>query len=1442
MIKFTFSIILFLLLSLNLFSQQPCENQNIAVSLYEKAQQAQNNSNFEQAASYSAQAALIFEKCANWDNYAIVKYMEANCLLSINETEKGQQVLESTKNILQREKQTKSKVYALICHNLGEIYYQQNQYQQSVDNYEVARAELTELFTLQSDEVATCLYNLGNSYEKLQKYSKALNIHLLSLNIKQHLPTLPDSAYLIDCYTIIGSLYQNITKYDSAFFYYHLASKYLSNRYIEDIKQANFLKFKTASLYASIEKTDLAIANYQEVRLYSIAISDTISELYINTLLNIGSLYGKKEMLDSSYLFIKQAYTITKNNQQNINQNELKLAYSHICLTTGRIDECINQYFDVLKNGTLDSCELTKAYIYTGLAKAYENKSELNVAENYYKLVIQQIKLDSIKYVELYAGALLGLAEIKSKQNNEYEYITFTTRAENLLKDIENSDLLADIYILKGNIYLSKYQLDKAEGYYKKAQTFYVNKYSKEYSKTLLANENMAQLYMIKGEINKAIELWNNSIQIKLAKYGNNHPELAGLYSNLANAFFETGKIEDAANYYNRALFILMQYDNLYKSQIISLYNNMGIYYRGTGNFAKSIEYFNQSIELRKGMNESESIEMANTYNNIGSTYDNLGNYELAMKYFELSENMIIKLEGDSAVALADVYLNKGNILNKQFQNDLAMKYYDKALSLKTKYLSKDHPEIAAIYNNIGSVYQNNGNLKLALEYFEKSLKARTTSSISTNYLAATYNNIGNIYQQMEKYSVALNNYNKALNIYTEHATENQSMLANTYNNIASAYALCNRNDSAILFYEKSISIYNKTYGDKHPYMSLIYNNIGDAYLKNNNPSKAIYFYQLAIISNNRNLNLSDSVIRLPPIAGYFNQNSYLKSIFSKARALSLLKGKENFELSLQHYWLCDSLITNLRKSAVSTTDKLALGDIASKCYDGAIYVCCSLSNLYKNDSANYYHAQAFVFAEKSKSSVLLESLAGQDAMNLSSIPAELKQKEADISSNISYYEKLLAEKPDNESEIRSQLFDLNKQYNTLINKFEKEYPDYYTLKYSNKTVSLNDLQSGLPQNAQMRMYVTGSAALYIFAITKNKINIEIQPLYANLNDSIKKYRDCLMQSAAKFAKLYPDMANQLYQYLFPDNPDSIDIKQIIIIPDGKLSQIPFESLLYEKYYGSIYSYQDYPYLIQKFNITYSFSSTLFLRNLNKSNKLSDNKYSWMAFAPIFTNAKSTKTVFDNRIPNFIEYGDQQYNTTSSDIAPLPSTEKEVSDIYSLFDKNGHHAKMLLFGSANRKYMQSDSLQNFNILHFATHGTVNSDNPELSGIQLAISPDDAEKGMFYANDIYNLKLRTNLVVLSACETGLGKVSKGEGIIGLSRAFFYAGTPNLIVSLWKVSDVSTSQLMIHFYENMMNNTNNNNLFSNNLREAKLKLINEKKYAKPYFWAPFIILGN
>ena len=245
--------------------------------------------------------------------------------------------------------------------------------------------------------------------------------------------------------------------------------------------------------------------------------------------------------------------------------------------------------------------------------------------------------------------------------------------------------------------------------------------------------------------------------------------------------------------------------------------------------------------------------------------------------------------------------------------------------------------------------------------------------------------------------------------------------------------------------------------------------------------------------------------------------------------------------------------------------------------------------------------------------------------------------------------------------------------------------------------------------------------------------------------------------------------------------------------------------------------------------------STSFLQNETK--KLDDH-YSFVGFAPVFADENSKrgkKPDNDSTISQLkraVEINDKTYSE-------LPETKREVEGILDLFRKKKLPGLDFISENAKEEIVKSEMMKNYSFLHIATHGFMNEEKPKLSGIIFTNKNNSpGEDGILYSDEIYNLNLNADLVVLSACESGLGKIVKGEGIVGLTRGFIYSGARNIVVSLWQVADKSTSELMIEFYRNILAGKS----FSSSLREAKLKLIKDGTYSYPLEWSPFVLIGK
>jgi CHAT domain-containing protein len=562
-----------------------------------------------------------------------------------------------------------------------------------------------------------------------------------------------------------------------------------------------------------------------------------------------------------------------------------------------------------------------------------------------------------------------------------------------------------------------------------------------------------------------------------------------------------------------------------------------------------------------------------------------------------------------------------------------------------------------------------------------------------------------------------------------------------------------------------------------------------------------------------------------------------------------------NYKESFINYELCDTVIALRRTKATSSKDKISIGLTASLSYERAIWNCLQLASVYNvKYSFKYYIEQAFRFSENAKAGVLLDAITGKEGLKFSGIPDSLLQQEQSLKTEISKYENEKDKVKDRPNGINysEALFKLNRQYDEFISRLENDYPKYYDLKYSNKNVSIKDIQNILDYKTAIRSYFVGDSSVVIYTLTKKKLTVFGVPIGKNLNDSITWFRYGLTKTSPRMQGYYRRIGFLLYQQLFPINaPIDKNIENLLIIPDGILATIPFESLLTSNFTGDINDYKNYPYLIKKYNVSYSYSANLFYRTFSKQEstsveitKLDD----WLAFAPVFDDIGDPTLLLTTRELkkqlDWLKTDSLLTNRSMFDrnyITPLPATETETETVLKLYDENNLKAKVLLHRNASEQFVKSGELGKYKVLHFATHGFVNSEMPELSGLVLAQDTTGGEDGILYSGEIYNLKLNANLVVLSACETGLGKIQKGEGIIGLTRALLYAGARNIIVSLWQVADESTSDIMVDFYKNSLA-VKGKLSYSEALRDAKLKMISEGKYAHPLFWAPFILIGK
>lgn len=756
-----------------------------------------------------------------------------------------------------------------------------------------------------------------------------------------------------------------------------------------------------------------------------------------------------------------------------------------------------------------------------------------------------------------------------------------------------------------------------------------------------------------------------------------------------------------------------------------------------------------------------------------------------------------------SVATLGLVYYNGGKI--SQAEEQLLM-----ALRIRSKLLPENHELIAASYNDLGLVYSSTDPDK-ALTYYEKALPIYTTlHGKNHSKIAINYTNTGVLYQNLELYGDAINNLETALTIWNT-LPQSSARKAFVLYQLGYTYQRMNNGKTAESYLKQSLAEYKKSYGENHPDIANVLNVLGNLKKSSDQYDTALVIFHQALRSNLKKFN-SSLVKDVPTNTDYYNGNYLLYSLMFKAQTFEARHfGKtlkfSDLEAALQHVKVCDTLIDKLRQQSNREADKITLGIVANEVYADGVRIASHMSEVAFSNRKKY-REQAFYFAEKSKAAVLLEAISDVNAKSFAGIPTSLLETEQQLKASISLCTQKLSQKPneDEENYLRETLFGLNKEYETFTNSLEKQYPEYYNLKFNTSTPSLSELQELLSPDAAMLSYFiddskpASETRLYLFLITDKKLSLTPHRLDKNFNKLLTGFRNAIYYNdPATLQKV----GLTLGKLLLPNIPAAC--KELIIFPTGRLGVIPFEALLTKK----TKSNYDLPYLIRKYAVRYEFSASLALQ---KKYAPALDKSSILLCAPITFDPK------DN-------------------LSDLPGTAAEVNSIARLFDSNNSSQKILTNEAANEASVKSGELKNYKLLHFATHGMVDEVHPELSRIYLQQSGEN-EDGYLYSGEIYNLQLNASLVTLSACQTGLGKISKGEGVIGLSRALVYAGAKNIIVSYWSVADQSTAELMTNFYRELLLPKAT---LSSSLQKVKLDMLQNSTYSAPYYWAPFVLIG-
>jgi CHAT domain-containing protein/Tfp pilus assembly protein PilF len=932
--------------------------------------------------------------------------------------------------------------------------------------------------------------------------------------------------------------------------------------------------------------------------------------------------------------------------------------------------------------------------------------------------------------------------------------------------------------------------------------------------------------------------------------------------NNIAVVHYQLGDRQKALDFFGQAL-ALSRAVNDRRNEALTL-DNIGAIYEALGERRKALDYHTQALPLYRAVNDREGE--ANTLNNIGLVYADLGEKQRALDYY--AQALPIFRAAHKRDGEAVTLFNIGSAHSSLGEKQKALDYYTQALPLFRTVGDRGHE--ASTLNNIGQVYYEIGETEKSLDYFAQALSLKQAIGDRAGE-AEILNNIGAAYDELGEPQRALDYYSQALPL--RRAVGDRQGEATTLSNLGMVYRALGDSRKALDYFSQALLLYRDV-GDRDG-EAITLDNIGDSYDALGDKQKALDYYEQAL-----------SLLRA--VGDRAIEAAVLGNIALIERDTGNLAGaRGKVEAAI-------AIIESLRTKIINQELRASYFATVQGYYEFYIDL---LMRLHKQNPNEGHNAEALQVSERARARSLLEILAEANADIRQGVDSKLVERERALQQQLNVraqeQTRVLAGSHSEEqaTAIAREIEALTNEFQQLETKIRQTSPHYAALTQP-QPLSAGQIQQLLDKDTILLEYSLGDERSYLWAVSQSAIasyelpkRDEIETLarqvYALLNSpkqwsgealeelrsreeptAKKEERKRIPQAKSSEAPTLesPEAATRLSEMLLGGPvPAQLRNKRLLIVGDGVLQYIPFAALPAPVDSGSLTvrgkSY--HPLILDHEIVSLPSASTLaVLRQEVRDRKLAEKTVAVLA-DPVFENddervtkAKASATIDATdkvagakarELPLGMERAitDIGLKEEGLRIPRLPGTRNEAKQILSLVP--APQAKLALDFNASRQTAISPDLSQYRYVHFATHGFLDSAHPELSGIVLSMIDEkgNPQDGFLRAHEIFNLKLPAELVVLSACQTGLGKEVRGEGLVGLTRGFMYAGAPRVVVSLWSVNDQATAELMARFYRGMLKDKLRP---AAALRAAQISLMKEKQWQPPFFWAAFTLQGE
>ena len=892
-----------------------------------------------------------------------------------------------------------------------------------------------------------------------------------------------------------------------------------------------------------------------------------------------------------------------------------------------------------------------------------------------------------------------------------------------------------------------------------------------------------------------------------------------------------------------------------------------------------ALEAFDTAQSLFAASVGESDPDVAFLHHNRGIWYEQHGDYPAAERAYRRAIRVYRQTGGEGGEAIAKTYSNLGVILYRL--NDLggALQHWHQSLRILISTYGPDHPVVATVRGNIGSAYSDLARYDDALAHFEPALRTlRTLGGPADRRIANIVQNMGVVYDRQERYDDARAAHEEALAIRRSLYDGPHPDIANSLHNLAVLHHDQSQSRTALRLLRQSLAMFRAVWGERHPDVAEAHRTIGRILYEQGDVEAAVQSLIRAVVANRapateaganraratgraapvRELlaaGSSSSLQRLEPFSHPTLVLTWMHLADALAATATPGDGRSPLRAAVTAYELAVAAAEDLRRRYVSERSTIYLAEETAGMYARALRAAM---RLHRRTGDRRDLRAAFRFGEKGKAASLVDARSDTRSQHGAALPDSLADRERTLRREIRFYEQRLAGArqgagpADSASVARweDRLVARRSEHADLQALFERAYPAYLSLRYAVETAGLDDLQQALrgrPEPASLLSYTVGPDSVYAVAITADSARIRPVAATRTVTEQVATFRQAIMDRT--YAE-YVASGRALYESLVAPIAGGAPTDRWVVIPDGILHAVSFEALLTappSPPAGAADSIRDYrmlPYLLLDRTISYAYSATLFLGPHRGDRPAADREF--LALAPVFAGGWQANARTDTLFRQIRAHDPAWAVRTGS--GALPASRQEVRAIANRFEERlswwdrlvGDAVRVYVDDDAQEQVLKSKEAARYRFVHLATHGLTSESAPALSRLLLApADPSSEEDGTLHLGEVYGLSLNAELVVLSACETGLGRLVSGEGVIGLTRGFLFAGAENLVVSLWQAPDAPTRDLMVRFYDELLSGTPRGRA----LHAAKRSLLRSSpRQADPFVWAPFILIGS